>query len=70
MTSTFDYLKPLEEDLPRIEFVRQAFRTLETSLADADVLVPGRCTSLHKTKLEEACMWAIKGIVHKQYGLS
>ena len=68
MTTTFDYMKPNEEDLPRIEAVREAFRTLEATIAPH--IKPCRCSSIHKTKLEEACMWAIKGIVHEPNGLA
>ena len=80
MISTFDHQTPSPQEIARIEKVRQAFRTLEQELFSASENPPvgcvmpvcsfGRMTSLAKTKLEEACMWAIKGIVFEDKGLA
>lgn len=69
--STFDHKIPTQENIWRIEAIRQAFRVLEMSLfgyeGEGDgregLLKPCRPTSVCTTKLEEACMWAIKGVV-------
>lgn len=56
----FNYMKPSEEDTMRIEAVRAAFKTCEASLRA--ILTGSRETSLVWTSLEQACMWATKGI--------
>ena len=80
MIWTFDHQTASPQDIARIEKVRQAFRPLEQELFSVSanppvgcvmpICSPGRMTSLAKTKLEEACMWAIKGIVFEDKGLA
>lgn len=56
----FDYIKPSENAQKRIEAVRAAFKNVENELRAA--LYSTRETSLVWTHLEQACMWATKGI--------
>lgn len=57
----FDYQRPTPEQVERIETVRQALKQAhDTILA---TLPPSRERSLAITKLEEASMWANKGVV-------
>lgn len=53
-------MKPSEEGAKKIEAVREAFKTCEASLRE--LLSSSRETSLVWTSLEQACMWATKGI--------
>jgi hypothetical protein len=74
MTSTFDYIgsgRLSEAQIKRMEAVRGAFKTLECELFGCQPengegcvgrLTTSRMTSLVRTKLDEACMWAIKSI--------
>lgn len=60
MLKTFAYHKPSESGLSAIKMLREAF-------SETTVLVQGMNNSREKsialTKLEEAAMWAIKGVV-------
>ena len=57
----FDYQRPTAEHVQQIETVRDAIKAVhDTILA---TLPPSRERSLAITKLEEASMWANKGIV-------
>lgn len=56
------------EQKERIKFVQQNFTDLYDYL---DIYIPeGREKSLYTTKLEEACMWAVKGMSRKYYELN
>lgn len=59
------YSKKLSDDqLNRVDTVRQNFTQLYDFL---DEIIPnGREKSLYITKLEEACMWAVKAISEEQ----
>lgn len=56
----FEYQKPTEEHVAKITEVREACKTLHDVLL---TLPECRERSLAITKLEEASMWANKGIV-------
>ena len=59
-TNSF-YAKNLTDDqLDRVDTVRQNFSQLFDYL-DSEIPT-GREKALYKTKLEEACMWAVKAI--------
>ena len=61
MTSTFDYQKPTDEQIPRIERIREAYKTLlETIERECPASRP---LSVAITNLEQSGMWAIKAIV-------
>jgi hypothetical protein len=60
--TTFDYMKPNDEQLVRIEAIRQAFNAC-TAAIETNSRKQNREFALARTKMEEACMWAIKGIV-------
>ena len=51
---------PSNEAVVRITKLRQAAIAFGTAIEDSTP--NGRCLSLAKTKLEEALMWAVKGI--------
>lgn len=60
--STFMSLAATAEQGEKALLVRQS---MEATLAVLEKYCPaGRELSLAKTKLEESCMWAIKGITH------
>ena len=59
----FDYQKPNDENVAKIEALREDFKVLFAKLNE---LPDSRENSLAKTKLEECAMWAIKGIVFSQ----
>jgi hypothetical protein len=61
----FSYHKPSEAMLPTIEGAREAFKTMNAHLLS---LPPCRERSLAITKLEEAAMWAVKGLVMNDEG--
>ena len=56
----FDYIRPSDCAQKRIEAVRTAFKNVENELRAT--LFNTRETSLVWTHLEQACMWATKGI--------
>ena len=58
---TFQHHTPTHEQLPRIAAVRETFTTLEAALREHTA--PNRERNLAFTNLEQAAMWAIKGIV-------
>lgn len=60
--TTFDYQKPTEEQLERIQSIREAFNLCEDTIVRSSKS-KGREFALALTKIEEGCMWAIKGIV-------
>jgi hypothetical protein len=57
----FEYQRPTEQQVVRIERVRQACKELHATLIDS--IEPCRERSLAVTKLEEVSMWANKAIV-------
>lgn len=58
---TFQYHKPAANQMDRIARVRSAFESLEAALrAEAQ---SNRERSLAFTNIEQAFMWAVKGIV-------
>ena len=59
------YSKNLNEDqLDRVDTVKRNFSQLFDYL---DSCIPtGREKALYKTKLEEACMWAVKAIAEEK----
>jgi prephenate dehydratase len=61
----FDYHKPQESEIRRIESIRQAFQQCYDCLLDLtrDGAASGRYVSLACTALEEAAMWATKSVV-------
>lgn len=59
--SRFDTVEPTPDQSLRLEATRNAFRCLELQL-DALQRSPSREYSLALTHLEQAAMWAIKGI--------
>jgi hypothetical protein len=65
MPNPFEYHRPSEEQIPRIEAVRAAyFQALETVLDQTRPgSVSGRYLALAKTAMEESAMWATKAIV-------
>lgn len=58
--STFDYATPTYSQIEVITKVREGFKTLEPIIRS---LPASRENSLSISKLEEAAMWAIKGIL-------
>lgn len=54
--STFEYLKPTEEQLGSMEFVRREFASLSDTLSN--VLPPGPDKTYLLRKLRECAMWA------------
>jgi hypothetical protein len=56
----FDYRKPSEANVVRIEELREAYKTLYAALKD---LRPSRELSVAITKLEESSHWAVKSLV-------
>lgn len=56
----FGYFKPHEDNLPRIQGVRDAYKTLYDHVM---TLPPSRERSVAITELETSAMWAIKGLV-------
>jgi hypothetical protein len=64
--STFQYLRPSDEQVETMTVVRRAF---ERIYAHVDALVPeGRYKALTITALEQAAMWANKGITRESDG--
>lgn len=61
INKTFAYHKPSNESLATITELRKAFSELENLVCT--VVPHSRQASLALTKLEEAAMWAIKGVV-------
>lgn len=59
-TCNFQYMRPNSDNQNRIETVRTIFKLAEKELRE--VLNASRETSLVWTNLEQACMFAIKGI--------
>lgn len=57
----FEYQKPTPEHVQQIETVRAALKAAYDTVLET--LPPSRERSLAITKLEEASMWANKGIV-------
>lgn len=56
----FEYQKPTDANVPVIEATREAFKVIHAHIL---TLPESRERSVAITKLEEASMWAIKGIV-------
>jgi hypothetical protein len=59
--SPFDYRKPSEEQLGRIETIRSAFKEV-SSVLDFDC-PNSRSLSTARTHLEIACMFAVRSVV-------
>lgn len=59
----FGTMKPDEEDLPRIEDVRDAFEMVGKILKEN--CPPSRHLSLALTELEASEMWAVRSIITK-----
>jgi len=57
---SFTYHKPMESQIPKYETLRETGKTL--ALKICDLVPPGREQSTAIAKLEEAIMWANKGI--------
>lgn len=57
----FEYQRPTAEHVQQIETVRNALKAVHDTILET--LPPSRERSLAITKLEEASMWANKGIV-------
>lgn len=53
------------EKADRIDTIRQSFTLLYDHLDD--IIPIGREKSLYVTKLEEACMWAVKAVAEERY---
>lgn len=64
-TCNFQYMKPSDNGAKRIEEIRLVFTTAEKALRGK--LSESRETSIVWTKLEEACMFATKGICLDEY---
>lgn len=65
MTSkTFAYHELTEDQLGRMEVLRDAFSTLESQIKD--YVKDGRYKSLALTTLEETAMWCMKAIGHEE----
>lgn len=54
-------VEPTAEQVQKINMVRSS---VQTTICTVEMLPPGRERSLALTKLEEACMWAVKAITH------
>jgi hypothetical protein len=63
MSKTFLYNKPTENQLQIMDRLREEFCSLETLVLS---LPASRQRSLALTKLEEAAMWANKGVTHDE----
>lgn len=59
----FDYQKPSEENIIKIEAVREAYKVLYAHLK---TLQASRELSCALTKLEESAMWATKSLVFNE----
>jgi hypothetical protein len=59
--NTFDHQVPNEEQVKRIETLRQGYKSLEAVIKGTTL--PSRHQSLAITNLEQSAMWAIKSIV-------
>lgn len=59
----FDYQKPTEANIPKIEALREAYKVL---YAELDKLPRDRYVSLAVTNLEVSAQWAIKSLVFSQ----
>lgn len=61
----FEYHKPTEEQIPRIETLRKAYFILWNAIENLTEpgSISGRYVSLARTALEESAMWATKSIV-------
>ena len=68
MINPFEYHKPNDEEIKRIEEVRKAyFEALERIAAvTRPGSISGRYVALAKTALEESAMWATKSIVFER----
>lgn len=64
----FEYHRPNEEEIGRIEQIREAFYRCfqEVEKLTRPGSVSGRHAALAKTKLEEAAMWATKSVVFER----
>jgi hypothetical protein len=69
---TFAHHIPTEEQIERIQPVREAFAALLDVLNqhNRSGSISGRYAALARTSLEESAMWAIKSIVFEQYNVS
>lgn len=75
MNKIFAYNKPNEDQLTRMEKVREAFSQLhlvifgqdatDTTVGHPTLLQPSRYASLAATTIEEAAMWTMKAIGHE-----
>lgn len=59
----FDYQKPSDENIKKIESVREAYKALYAVLKG---LKPTREVSLAITNLEQSANWAIKSLVFNE----
>lgn len=68
MLNPFEYHKPNDEEIGRIEAVRMAYLTLmEAVIANTKPgNISGRYQALAMTALEESAMWATKSIVFER----
>lgn len=68
MPNPFEYHKPNEDEIKRIEALRQIFWDTLVGINQftAPGSVSGRYAALAKTALEESCMWATKSIVFER----
>ena len=63
-TNSFYAKKLTDDQLDRVDTVRHNFSQLFDYL---DSVIPtGREKALYKTKLEEACMWAVEAISNEE----
>lgn len=63
MKNPFDYQKPSDENVLRIEAVREAYKVLYAHL---QTIGESREKSIALTKLEESAMWATKHLVFNE----
>jgi hypothetical protein len=64
--STFEYLKPSEDQIERMALMRQAYAKMMHMVT---VTIPdGRYKALAITSLEESAMWANKGVTRDSDG--
>lgn len=60
MKSPFDYQKPSEENVKKIEVLRESYKKLHAELLE---LGAGREIAIAITNLEQSAQWAIKHLV-------
>ena len=65
-TDIFDSIELDDVQKQNMQIIRKSFADMYDQL---DNIIPyGREKSLYETKLEEACMWAIKALSREEYG--